>query len=112
MAATTVVNSSAVPGASVESLVTVTLDASYPNPAGYVFTAASFGLTVLRKVVFSAFTTLLGARNEAVIIPTYNSDGQTLASVAIHMVISTTGAEVANAVDVHTTAFSLIVGGN
>lgn len=112
MAATIATNSSAVPGASVEKLVTVTLDNSYPNPAGYVFTAASFGLTVLRKVAFNAFTTLLGAKNEAAIIPTYNSDGQTIASVAVHLIVGTTGVEVANAVDVSTTSFSLIVGGN
>jgi len=112
MDATVVTISSAVPGASVEKLVTVTLDNSYPNPAGYVFTAASFGLTVLRTVVFNAFTTLLGAKNEPVLIPTYNADGVTLASVALHLIVGTTGNEVANAVDVSTTSFSLIVGGN
>lgn len=104
--------SSAVPGASVEKIFTIDLDTSYPNPAGYVFTPATFNLTVLRKVIFAGFTTLLGAKYEPVLIPTYNSDGQTITSVALHLIIGTTGVEVANAVDVHATSFSLVVSGN
>lgn len=112
MAATITQISSAVPGASVEKLVNITLDTSYPNPAGYVFSAASLGVTVLRKVVLNAFTTIAGAKYEIAMIPTYNADGQTIASIAVHLIVGTTGLEVANAVDVSGVSFQLIVGGN
>lgn len=112
MAKTVTQVSRGVPGAAISVDATVALDASYPNPAGYVFTAADFGLSVLRKLNFNQFITLAGAAFEAALIPTYNADNVTLASVALHLIVGTTGVEVANAVDVHTTSFKVTADGN
>jgi hypothetical protein len=101
-----------VPGASVQTLSTLTLDTSYPNPAGYVFTAASFGLTILRKVKNIEPTSLAAVGTWSYwIVYTYNTDG-TIASFALHLAVVSTGVEVANAVNVSTATYSIEVEGN
>lgn len=101
-----------VPGASVQRLFTLALDASYPNPAGYVFTPASFGLVILRKIKNLETTSLAAAATWAYwYVPTFNTDG-TIASFALHLAVVSTGVEVANAVDVHTATYTIEVEGN
>jgi hypothetical protein len=101
-----------VPGASVQVAETLALDTSYPNPAGYVFTPASFGLTILRKVVNIEPTSLAAAATWTYwLVPTYNTDG-TIASFAMHLAVVATGVEVANAVNVSTATYTVVVEGN
>jgi hypothetical protein len=66
----------------------------------------------LRKVLFSTFASIAGAAYQEAIIPTYNADGVTIASFALHLIVGSTGVEVANGVNVSTTSVSLIVEGN
>jgi hypothetical protein len=101
-----------VPGASVHVSETLALDNSYPNPAGYVFTPASFGLTYLKKIVNIEPTSLAAAATWTYwIVPTFNSDG-TIASFAFHLAVVSTGVEVANAVNVSTATYTIVVEGN
>lgn len=101
-----------VPGSTVQQVVQFTGDASYPNPAGYVLTAATFGLTILKKIPEVIPATVAAGKWEIVLIPTYATDGQSLTSVALHLVVSTTGVEIANAVDVSTFVATIIGEGN
>lgn len=102
-----------VPGASVQEVDVITLDTSYPNPAGYVFTAASFGLSILKKVIFAGSASLAAGAFEPVIIPTYATDGSgNILSFALHLIVGTTGVEVANAVNVSTVALTFVIEGN
>lgn len=111
MSATITQKSSAVPGASVVQQSIVALDATYPNPAGYVFTPASFGFTILRRILGFDPATLAAGLFTPVIIPTFNADG-TVASFALHLFVATTGAEVANGVSVATSSFLSVMEGN
>lgn len=100
-----------VPGSSIDSTIILTGDTSYPT-GGYVITAATFGLTLLRGIKAAFFTTIAGAAFEVAVVPTFNADGVTLASVAVALVVGTTGAQVAAAVDVHTVGIQLVATGN
>lgn len=100
-----------VPGAFTQQNLDVACDAVYPT-GGYVFKAADFGLVVLQRIMAAYFTTIAGAAFELAVVPTYNSDGVTLASVAVALVVGTTGVQVAAGVDVHTVGIMLIAEGN
>lgn len=90
---------------------TVALDNSYPNPAGYVFTPASFGLNQIRRINNIEPVTLAAAATWVYwLVPTYNSDGS-IASFAFHLAVVSTGVEVANGVNVSTASFQFVVEG-
>lgn len=100
-----------VPGSQFEKPVTVALDSSYPNGTGYVFTAASFGFNTLKKIKNIEPTSLAAAATWVYwLVFTYNADG-TIASVALRLAVVSTGVEVANAVNVSTATFNVIVEG-
>lgn len=100
------------PGDKYQQRATVALDNSYPNPAGYVFTAASFGLTRLRAIKNIEPVNLPAAATWVYwIVPTLDSDGY-ITSFAMHLAVVTTGVEVANGVNVSTASFYMIVEGN
>lgn len=102
-----------VPGASAQTLSTIALDTSYPNPAGYVFTPQSFGLTYLRKIKNLEPTSLPAAATWSYwIVPTFSTDGQFILSFALHLAVVSTGVQVANAVDVSTATYTIEVEGN
>lgn len=112
MAPTVTIKTPRQPGGDVFILTeTVTLDSSYPNPAGYVFTPASFNLTYIRRINNIEPTTLAAAATWVYWInPTYATDGS-LASFALHLAVVSTGVEVANAVNVSTASFQFIIEG-
>lgn len=101
-----------VPGFATQQIALVTGDASYPNPAGYVLTAASFGLTVLKKIVAVIPATAAALAFDYAIVPVYSTDGESMTSAALHLAVSTTGVEVANATSVTTASVTMIVEGN
>lgn len=114
MAVTITKVSQAVPGASLQVSTTVALDNSYPNPAGYVFTPASFGLNRITKIVNVEPVNLPAAATWVYwIVPTATSDGSgAIASFALHLAVVATGVEVANAVNVSTASYNIVVDGN
>lgn len=108
-----IVGTPRVPGASVQSVFTLTLDNSYPNPAGYVFTPASFGLTSIRKIMNIEPTSLPASATWSYwIVPTVNANDGTITSFAMHLAVVSTGVEVANTVNVSTATYNVIVEGN
>lgn len=111
MALTATLERQAVPGASVGKDFLVALDSSYPNPAGYAITPATFGFIVLRRIVYSGAATIAAGAYEPVIVNTYDSNGN-ITSAALHLVVGTTGVEVANAVNLSTSSLSFYVEGN
>jgi hypothetical protein len=103
---------SVVPGDKAQSKFTLALDASYPNPAGYVFTPASFGLNKIRKIVnIEPGSLAAGATWAYWIVETLDADNN-IASFALHLAVVATGVEVANAVNVSTASYSIVVEGN
>ena len=113
MAITTSLGQRFVPGARFDVVATITLDAAYPNPAGYVITPATFGLTLLQRLILGQFTTIAGASYELAIVPTLATDGSgNILSAAIHVVLGTTGVEVANGVTLTGVSFNLIASGS
>lgn len=100
-----------VPGGEFEQVSTVTGDAAYPNPAGYVLTADQFGLKVIKRIIECRPNTVAAAVWTPALVKTFNADGS-IATVAWHLVVASTGAEVANGVNVSTAAFEFIVEGN
>lgn len=109
--ATTTLGTRSVPGASFTVPVSWLGDATYPA-GGYVFTAASFNLNVLRRISAAYFNTIAGAVYELAFVPTFNADGITLASVALRLVVGTTGVEVATGASVATVGVQFEVTGN
>lgn len=100
-----------VPGANYELPVTIALDNSYVNGTGYVFTAASFGFSILKKVKNIEPTSLAAAATWVYWLTfTYNADGS-IASVAMRLAVVSTGVEVANAVNLTTATFNAVVEG-
>lgn len=91
---------------------TVALDNSYPNPAGYVFTPATFGLGCICNIVNIEPINLPAAATWSYwIVPTFNTDG-TIGSFAMHLAVLSTGVEVANAVNVSTASYAFTIEGN
>lgn len=90
---------------------TLALDASYPA-GGYILTPATFGLSGLRRIVNIEPSSLPAAATWAYwIVPTYNQDG-TIASVAFHLAVVSTGVEVGTGVNVSTATYNFVVEGN
>lgn len=91
----------------------VALDSSYPNPAGYVFTPASFGLSVIRNINVEPINLPAAATWSYWVVPTFTTDGlNNIASFALHLAVVSTGVEVANAVNVSTASYVITVEGN
>ena len=101
-----------VPGFATQQVALITGDAAYPNPAGYVLTAATFNLTVLKKIVSVTPATAAALAFDYAVVPTYSTDGENITSAALHLAVSTTGVEVANGVSVITAAVTVIAEGN
>ena len=102
-----------VPGASIQVQNTIALDNSYPNPAGYVFTPASFGFNIIRKIInIEAINIPAAATWLYWIVPTFATDNLSMTSFALHLAVTSTGVEVANAVNVSTASFLMTVEGN
>lgn len=100
-----------VPGAQFLWSGTITGDTSYPNPAGYVLTPASFGFTVLRRVIECRAANVAAGAYTPVPVITNNADGS-IATISLHLLVATTAVEVANAVNVSTAVVTFIVEGN
>jgi hypothetical protein len=102
-----------VPGAAVRKTFTMAGDAAYPNPAGYVVTAALLGLQRITKIESPNADTVASGAWDPVVVPTYASDGSgNIVSFALHLVVQTTGVEVANGVNVANANFLVNVEGN
>jgi hypothetical protein len=103
---------SVVPGDKAQSKFTLTLDTSYPNPAGYVLTPATFGLAKIRKIINIEPGSLAAAATWTYwLVETLDADNN-IASIAMHLAVVSTGVEVANTVNVSTATYSIIVEGN
>lgn len=100
-----------VPGHTVSQAATWVGDASYPNPAGYVLTPALFNLSRIGRIFVVPNTVAAGAWDFN-LIPTYDATGDFITSVALHLIVQTTGAEVANGVNVAAASCTLYVEGN
>jgi hypothetical protein len=111
MAATKTLGRRAVPGDATYQSIAFTGDAAYPT-GGYVVLPSDFGFQVLRRIIGVFMTTIAGAAFEVAVVPTVNADGITLAQVNLALVVGTTGAQVANGVDVHTVGIHIIGEGN
>lgn len=79
------------------------LDASYPNATGYVINAADVGLKWIQQVDVVGANRSGGAYT--VICDLANTAGDNVKSVAIRLFVS--GAELANATDVHLAQYRL-----
>lgn len=100
------------PGDKYSYVLTVALDASYPNPAGYVITPALLGLNRLKKITNIEPTTLPAVGTWSYwIVPTFDADGY-ITSFAMHLAVVSTGVEVANAVNVSTASYLFTIEGN
>lgn len=111
MAATVVQIARTVPGSDTLVGATFTGDTAYPNPAGYVLTPDQFGLRVLRRVIECRPATVAAGVWTPVLVKTLNADGS-IATLALHFVVATTGAEVANNVNLTTAVFDFLVEGD
>ena len=101
-----------VPGAATRQLLTLTGDAtSYPT-GGWVLLPADFQLTVIREIIAANFISIAGAAFEVATVPTFNSDGITIASIAVALVVGTTGVQVANGASTAGVVLQVIVEGN
>jgi hypothetical protein len=100
-----------VPGSDFKQVSTIVGDTSYPNPAGYVLTPDQFGLKVIRRIGELRPNTVAAAVWTPVLVKTFNADGS-IATLALHFVVATTGVEVANAVNLSTASFEITVEGN
>lgn len=99
------------PGDKFEYVKTVALDNSYPA-GGYIITPATLGISVWRKIVNIEPTSLPAAATWAYwFVPTYNQDG-TIASIAFHLAVVSTGVEVGTGVNVSTATYNFVVEGS
>lgn len=100
-----------VPGATVSQTANWVGDTSYPNPAGYVMTPAQFNMLRITRVIVVPNTVAAGAWDFN-IIPTYDATGDYITSFALHLIVQTTGAEVANGVTAANASATLYIEGN
>lgn len=113
MAVTLTLGTKRVPGSASRVPVTIQGDNSYPNPAGYVVTAAQLGLNRITKIDNPIAATVASGVWDPVVVPTYLGDGTSdMSQFALHLIVNTTGVEVANAVNVTNANFILYVEGN
>lgn len=103
-----------VPGAAARVSATIAGDNAYPNPAGYVFTPQQFGFNSrITKIESPTAQSVATGAWDPVVVPTYASDGSgAIVSFALHLVVQTTGVEVANGVNVSAARFLLNLEGN
>jgi hypothetical protein len=101
-----------VPGASTRQLLTLTGDASSYVTGGFVITPADFQLTVIREIISATFTSIAGAAFEVATVPTLNADGITIASIAVALVVGTTGLQLANGGSSAGVVIQIVVEGN
>ena len=98
-----------VPGADSLQPIDLALDNSYPT-GGYALTPKTFNLTVLKRILTCRPRNIASAIYTPVLIITA-VDG-IITAVNLALVVATTGAQVANAVDVSAASFHLIGEGN
>lgn len=102
------------PGAAERVTATIAGDAAYPNPAGYVFTPQQFGFTSrITKIENPIAQSVATGAWDPVVVPTFASDGSgAIVSFALHLIVQTTGVEVANGVSVANARFLMNLEGN
>ncbi len=101
-----------VPGAFESQTIRWQGDASYPAATGYVLTPASFGFNRIQRVFDPICNTAASAAWDPVLVPTYDATGDFIVSLALRLIVQTTGVEVANTVTVATSDFNIIAEGN
>lgn len=111
MAIVTALNGRTVPGADTLQSVTITGDTSYPT-GGTLITPAMVGLTVIKRVIECRAATVASAVNTPVPIQALSADGFSITQLNLAFVVGTTGAQVANAVNMSALSYNLIVEGN
>jgi hypothetical protein len=110
MAATATQGKRTVPGADTLVPADVACDNSYVAN-GYPLGPATFGLTVLRRIISVRPRNIASAIYTPVLVETINPDGS-IASFKLALVVATTGLQVAAAVDVSAASFHLVGEGN
>lgn len=101
-----------VPGAFQSQTIRWQGDNSYPASTGYVLTPASFGFSARIARIFTPSSNAAASNWDPVLVPTYDATGDFITSVAVRLLVSSTGAEVANAVNVSAADFNIIAEGN
>lgn len=101
-----------VPGSAVKQVLAWTGDASYPNPAGYVITPALVGLVRFLGVPRIVPATAAALAWDYSMVPTFDATGDYITQFAVHLAVSTTGVEVANATNVAAAALTIEFEGN
>lgn len=101
-----------VPGAAASQTLRVQGDASYPNPAGYLLSPSDFGFSRIQRIFCPVANTVASGAWDPVLVPTYDATSDYITSVALHLIVNTTGVEVANAVNVSNADFQIIAEGN
>jgi hypothetical protein len=111
MAITKSLGSRATPGAYTQQALNIVGDANYVT-GGYVLLPSDFQFTVLRGIKSAFFTTIAAAAFEVAIVKTFNSDGVTLASIAVALVVGTTGAQLASGASAAGVGIEIVAEGN
>jgi hypothetical protein len=111
MALTKSLGARATPGAYTYQALNIVGDATYVT-GGYVVLPSDFQFTVLRDVKAAFFTTIAGAAFELAIVKTFNSDGLTLASIAVALIVGTTGVQLAGGASAAGVGVQLVAEGN
>lgn len=106
MAATATQGKRTVPGGDTQVGADVACDNSYVAN-GYPLSAATFGLSVLRRILSVRPRNVASAIYTPVLVETFNGDG-TIASFKLALVVATTGVQVVAAVDVSAASFHLV----
>ena len=101
-----------VPGAFTRQAMAWGGDASYPNPAGYTLTPANFGLSRIQCVDDPIPMTVGAGVWTPETVPTFDATGDYIVSLSVHLRVNSTGAEVANGVNVTGAQFLIYVEGN
>lgn len=101
-----------VPGAFTRQAIVWGGDASYPNPSGYTLTPANFGLSRIVCIDDPINSTVGSGVWNPELVPTFDATGDYIQSIALHLRINSTGAEVANGVSVTGAVFLIYAEGN
>lgn len=109
MAAVPTLGTRTVPGADSLQPIDLALDNAYPT-GGYPLTPKTFGLTVLRRIIECRPCNIASAVYTPVLLVTLTNGVISAANLAL--VVATTGAQVANGVDVSAASFHIIAEGN
>lgn len=111
MSVSIALNGRTVKGADTMQPAIITGDTSYPT-GGTLLTPAMFGLSVIRRVIECRPATVASAVNVPVPISTLSPDGQFITALNLAFVVGTTGVQVANATNLSTLTYAIIVEGN